>query len=103
VPIPRDLRPGARTLVLKGNGFDADQDDLLFALFEALSGFGQSPEKQKEPKTVRQLAASVAAIHRPLGIAATFKRHEERVVLKSDDVRYDGQAKLRLRVVRARH
>jgi hypothetical protein len=101
VPIPSDLKPGTRTLVLKGNGFDADEEDLLFALFEALTGGDETGDQRKEPRTARQLAAAVAGIHRPIGIAATFKHREERVVLKSDDVRYDGRVRLRLRVVRA--
>ena len=40
---------------------------------------------------------------RPLGITARFRRRQEpRVVLRSDDVRFDGRVKLRLRVLRAR-
>ena len=103
VPIPSGLKPGARTLVLKGNGFEVNEDDLLFELFDALTGDGGSGADTPEPRTVRQLAKAVAAIHRKLGIAVRFKHREERVVFESDDVRYDGQVRLRLRVVRAHH
>jgi hypothetical protein len=101
VPIPSGLKPGAHTLVLKGNGFDVNEDDVLFALFEALTGGDGSGSDSPEPRTVRQLAKAVAEVHRKLGIAARFKHRGERVVLESDDVRYDGQVRLRLRVARA--
>ncbi|MGH2845166.1 MAG: hypothetical protein ACRDL0_03945, partial [Thermoleophilaceae bacterium] len=58
---------------------------------------------QTGPRTVRQLARRVAAIERPLGITARFRRRARpRVVLRSDDVRFAGRAKVRLRVLRAR-
>jgi hypothetical protein len=101
VPIPAGLRPGSRTLVLKGNGFDSGEEDLTDTLLEALIGEDGSSGGGGEPRSVRQLAAAVAAIHRPLGIAARFRHREPRVVLRSDDVRYDGEVRLRLRVVRA--
>jgi hypothetical protein len=85
--------------VLKGNGFDADENDALFALFDAVGGeSGDTSGDSPEPRTVRQLAKAVAAVHRRVGIAARFRHREERVVLESDDVRYDGQVRLRLRV-----
>jgi hypothetical protein len=101
VPIPSALNPGAHTLVLAGNGFDVDEDDVLFALFEALTGEADASSQSPEPRGVRQLAKAVAAIHRKVGVAARFKHREARVVLESDDVRYDGHVRLRLRVVRA--
>jgi hypothetical protein len=54
------------------------------------------------PRTVRRLARRIARIRRPLGIVARFGRRERRVVLRSDEVRFDGRVKLRLRVSRAR-
>jgi hypothetical protein len=101
VPIPSSLKPGDRTLVLKGNGLDVNEEDLLFALFEELTGEPGSGGTKREPRTVRQLAKAVADVHRELGIAARFKHREDRVVVESDDVLYEGQAKVRLRVVRA--
>jgi hypothetical protein len=41
-------------------------------------------------------------MRRPLGIDAGFGRGERSVVLRSDDVRFDGRVKLRLRVPRER-
>lgn len=101
VPIPRHMRPGARTLVLEGNGFDTNEEDLIFGLFETLDGGGGGGDAPA-PRTVRQLAKAVAAVHREVGIAARFKHREPRVVLQSDDTRYDGRVKVRLRVGRAR-
>jgi hypothetical protein len=43
----------------------------------------------------------VAGVHRKVGVVAAFKRREDRVVLESDDVAYEGQAKIKFRVVRA--
>ena len=50
----------------------------------------------------RFLARAVAALRRPLGIAAHFRHRDPRVVLRSNDVRFDGRAKVSLQVVRAR-
>jgi hypothetical protein len=102
VPIPSGLRPGPRTLVLEGNGFQSDDEDLIFALFDALAGEGGGGGNDApEPRTVRQLAKAVAKVHREVGIAAQFKHRDPRVVLQSGDVRYDGRVKVRLRVARA--
>jgi hypothetical protein len=102
VPIPSDLKPGNRALVLKGNAFDLNEEDLLFALI-ALFGedVGGGGGRRAEPRTVRQLAKAVAGVHRKVGVVAAFKRREDRVVLESDDVAYEGQAKIKFRVVRA--
>jgi hypothetical protein len=101
VPIPADLRPGPRTLVIEGNGFPADEEELLFELVLGLTG-DRPRAFAAALRTPRQLQRAVAALHRPLGIAARFRRREPRVVLSSDEVRYDGRARLRLQVVRAR-
>src|SRR4051812_22942265 len=88
VPIPHDLRPGARTLVLEGNGFASNEEDLIFALFESIGGDeGSGGSGEQDPRTVRQLAKAVAKVHRGVGIAARFKHREPRVVLHSEDVR----------------
>jgi hypothetical protein len=101
VPIPANLRPGPHTLVIEGNGFPADEEELLFELVFGLTGHGPRASAAAL-RTPRQLQRAVAALRRPLGIAARFRRREPRVVLSSDEVRYDGRARLRLQVVRAR-
>jgi len=101
VPIPSGLKPGHRTLVLKGNAFDINEEDLLFLFFEELLGEPGGGSNRPEPRTVRQLAKAVAEVHRKVGIAARFKHRDDRIVLESDDVAYEGQAKVKLRVVRA--
>jgi hypothetical protein len=113
VPVPRDLRPGRRNLVLAGNGF-AEEEGFVIELIEGeMRGSGglagtrsgaSAPGRfaQSAPPTLRRLARRIAALRRPLGIEARFGRDEPRVVLRSDDVRFDGRVKVRLRVSRAR-
>jgi hypothetical protein len=118
VPVPRDLDPGAQTLVLSGNGF-ADESGLVIEVIEgSLDGTGglrgspsaaarphgaKARSAQSAPRSVRRLARRIASLRRPLGIEARFGRRDEpRVVLSSDDIRFDGRVKVRLRVPRAR-
>jgi hypothetical protein len=101
VPIPAGVRPGARSLVVEGNGFAGEDDDILVELGAGLTG-GGAHSAAAEPRTPKQLARAVAALHRPLGIAAHFRHREPRVVLRSGDVRFDGRAKVRLQVGPAR-
>jgi hypothetical protein len=117
VPVPGDLRPGRRTLALSGNGF-AEEPGFIVDLIEgelggssglrrrssppARAGHKPARSAQSAPRAVRRLARRIAALRRPLGIEARFGRGERRVVLRSDDVRFGGRVKLRLRVSRAR-
>jgi hypothetical protein len=124
VRVPRDLRPGARTLVLTGNGF-AEETGFIIELIEgelaastrgatrpaaARARSAQSRPRRPaarsaqspHPRSVRRLARRIAAMRRPLGIEARFGRRDPDMVLRSDDVRFDGRVKLRLRVSRAR-
>jgi hypothetical protein len=117
VPVPRDLRPGRHTLVLSGNGFP-DEETFVIELIEGEmaggSGLGRARSRatrpstapgrsaQSAPRSVRRLARRIAALDRPLGIEARFGRRDPRVVLRSDDVRFDGRVKVSLRVSRAR-
>jgi hypothetical protein len=102
VPVPADVRPGSRTLVVEGNGFPGEEEELLLELVLGLTGEGGSEATAAAPRTTAQLQRAVAALHRPLGIAAHFRRREPGIVLRSTDVRYEGRAKITLRVVRAR-
>ncbi len=101
VPIPAGLRPGVRTLVLEGNGFPEDEDDLLIEFEEEISARTTSRAVAAEPRSAAQLARAVAALRRPLGITAGFRKREPRVVVRSDDVRYDGRVRVKLRVVQS--
>jgi hypothetical protein len=102
VPIPAGVRPGPRTLIIEGNGFPQDgEGDLFLELVGGLTGKGQAHASATEPRTVSQLARVVASLRRPLGITARFRHRQPRVVLRSNDVRYDGRAKVTLRVVPA--
>ncbi|HEX5980039.1 MAG TPA: hypothetical protein VFY52_03030 [Thermoleophilaceae bacterium] len=115
VRVPRGLPRGLATLVLSGNGFAADQGLVIELIEGELAGGpgrarsaaagGTRPRARaarSEPRSVRRLAQRVAGVRRPLGIVARFGRGERRVVLRSDDVRFDGRVKLRLRVPRPR-
>ncbi len=102
VPIPAGVRPGSRTLIVEGNGFPAEEDDVLLELVEGLSGGGGAHAAAAEPRSAKQLAAAVADLHRPLGIAAHLRHRDPRVVLRSDRVRFDGRARVRLQVDPAR-
>jgi hypothetical protein len=101
VPVPAGVRPGSRTLVIEGNGFADQNDDILLELGNGLTGEG-AQSAAAEPRTPKQLARAVAALHRPLGIAARFRHRQPRVVLRSDEVRFDGRAKVRMQVGPAR-
>jgi hypothetical protein len=117
VPVPRGLPPGRATLVLSGNGF-VTEPALIIEIIEAelaggaIAGHargaaagGTRPRAgaaRSAPRTVRSLARRLARMRRSLGIVARFGRGERRVVLRSNDVRFDGRVKLRLRVSRAR-
>jgi hypothetical protein len=102
VRVPADVRPGTRRLTIAGNAFDQSEEELIVELFGDLLGFTGEVDEGREPRTVRQLARSVAKLRRPLGIAARWRNREPRVVLSSDRVRYDGRARLKLQVVRGR-
>jgi hypothetical protein len=101
VPVPRQMRPGRRTVVLAGNGFSGDPGFIIELLAGEL-GAGRATAAQSGPRTVRRLARRVRALERPLGIEARYSRRSRRVVFRSDDVRFDGRVKVRLRVSRAR-
>jgi hypothetical protein len=111
MPVPRHLRPGRHTVVLSGNGFSGDPGFIIELLAgelgtgratDARPGAGRAAAAQSGPPTVRRLARRVSALERPLGIVARFGRRDRRVAFRSDDVRFDGRVKLRLRVSPAR-
>jgi hypothetical protein len=110
VRVPRGLPRGRVTLVLSGNGFAEEPGLIIEVIEEQLAGAagaarGSRPRAaaaRRQPRTARRLARRLARMRRPLGIEARFGRGPRRVVLRSDDVRFDGRVKLSLRVLRAR-
>jgi hypothetical protein len=103
VAVPRSLRPGNRTLVLAGNGASGSfEEALVVELFGALTGEATATSAQSEPHSLRGLARAVRGLHRPLGIKARFKRRKSRLVLSSDEVSYEGNVRLRVRVLPGR-
>jgi hypothetical protein len=102
VPIPRGIRPGDRKLLLEGNGMGTGDEEGLIDLVEGLLFGGDPGSGGREPRTPRQLAKSIAALRRPLGIEARFRHRDPRVVLRSSEVRFEGRVPVSVRVVRAR-
>ena len=99
VRVPASMNPGYRTLVLRGNSGGALGEE---ALFELLFGVfsGEGGDGPPEPRSPRQLADRVAALHRPLGIFARFKDRPQVLVRRSNLTDYQGRVELGLRVVR---
>lgn len=99
VRVPRDLRPGARTLVLTGNGgLPSLEDELVLELFNVFFDEFGGGGGDSEPHSVRELAARVRDLRRPLGITARIKGHEPQVVHRSDEISFEGRVSVRLRV-----
>ena len=98
VRVPAAAKPGRQILVLRGSGTEAvDEADLVAEIIDALTG--QSRDEVREPRSVRELARTVRALHRPLGIVARFKGDRPQLALRSEEVSYEGTARLSLRVV----
>jgi hypothetical protein len=103
--VPRSLRPGARPLVLTGNSGGRVLDaELVLGLSEVLAGRPSSASEaavrgSAAPSSIRELAGQVAALRRPLGIAAGFRRRGGRVVYRSNEVAFEGRARLTLRIL----
>ena len=99
--LPASLRSGTHVIVLRGRG----QEEVPFdELAEALGTFMISPAESEgtEPRSVRSLRRALRRIHRPLGIEARLKRRPLGLVVESDEVSYEGEAQLRVRVERKR-
>jgi hypothetical protein len=102
VRVPRSLRPGRHRLVIEGTGegaFDAFTEELI-AEFGLL--FGEEGSGRREPHSIPQLAARLREFHRPQGITARFRKRDRTVVYRSDDVLFEGRARIPLIVSRRR-
>jgi len=89
----------AHRLTLRGEGGSFSEEELLGELITLLEGEFIGGAGPSEPKTVRELAARIRALHRVPGIYAHFDRREPRLAIESDEVSFDGRARLRLRVM----
>jgi hypothetical protein len=99
VRIPSDLRRGRHTLVLSGTGVPGSSEDgFLLSFVEELSGSGDAGT----PRTLRELADRMAAVHEDQGIDARIRRGSERIAYRSDDVSFEGRLRVSLNVRRAR-
>jgi hypothetical protein len=103
VKLPRDVRPGVRTLVVSGNGgVPSLEDELISELFDVLVIEFDDGGGAGEPHSLRQLAAAVRDLRNPLGISARLKGRQRQLVHRSDELSFEGRVRLRLRVMRAR-
>jgi hypothetical protein len=107
VPVPRNLRPGRRTLVIEGAGASTGGEEIVLGLVESLSRGQRALQNapvarvaQSEAGSVRDLARQLAALATPQGIKARFRGREPRLVLRSGEVRFDGRATLDVRVLK---
>ncbi len=100
VRIPRDLRPGPRTLLLSGTsgGAGSAEESFLLAFSEVFDEFGAG----SEPRTTGELARRIAAVHQDQGISARLRRGDDHLVHRSDSVSFEGRVRVRLVVRRAR-
>ena len=89
--VPRALKPGRRTLTLRGAGSGGLGAELEELLFEEAPGAG--------PTTPEQAAARVEAIGREDGLRASFGRGA-RPVYRDPDLLITGRARVALRVAR---
>jgi hypothetical protein len=100
--VPRSLKPGFRTLKLRGSGPDpgnASLEAIFSAGFGAEFGFG-TPQS---PPTIDQLRAAVAGIRRWDGIRATIGTARSggvahKRVFRHDELRIGGSARVPIRV-----
>jgi hypothetical protein len=100
--IPASLRPGVRTLVLSGSSDTTSDQEIVIELAGALFGISGDRDRDREPRSARELARAVRCLHRPLGIEARFRHVGGSLVVRSDEISYAGSVQLPLRVGRRR-
>ena len=99
--LPESLAPGRHTLMLEGSGEDdLSLDDVAAELGVIIIVFTE--RDRAEPRSVKALGRALRRLRRPLGIEARLKRRRLGMVVRSDDVSYEGTARLRVRVVAER-
>jgi hypothetical protein len=102
VRLPAALPPGRHALVLRGSaGSEFPFDELAEELGVVIILLGGGSEGG-EPASVRALARALRRMRRPLGIEARLKRRRLGLVVRSDDVKYEGEARLSVRIGRER-
>jgi len=94
--VPRDAKPGRRTLTVRGSG---SEDASLEAIFAFL--FGEGGGQSRPPKSVDELSARIAALGTRDGVRATLERKGRGpIVLPSDEVKIRGKTRVPLIVSR---
>jgi hypothetical protein len=99
VRVPRSLATRrVHRLTLRGQGGGGFLGEQLLDEFVVLFEDQIFGGTRVEPKTVRELAAQIRALHSVPGIYARFDRREPRLALASDEVGFEGRVRLSLRV-----
>ncbi|HEX2232596.1 MAG TPA: hypothetical protein VHG69_04445 [Thermoleophilaceae bacterium] len=98
--VPRDLSPGRRLLRIVGRDArpldEALEGELVFFLLGEEEGGGE-----RSPRSIRELAARIAALRKPPGLRASFRRGEEaRLFYRNAETLIRGRISIPLRVVR---
>ena len=101
--VPRSLKPGVRSLRIRGvvpaSLEDAAEDGLEIVL-EDLEG-GDSGDDEPGPPSVAALAAEIAKVGAPDGLRATFApRGRGRIVLRRRGLLLRGKLRVRMRVLK---
>jgi hypothetical protein len=96
--VPRSLPPGRRTLRIAGQPArpisDPLEDELVFLLT------GEDGESERSPRSIGELAERIAALRKPAGLRASFRRGESSRLSYRDAGRLiRGSVKIPMRVV----
>jgi hypothetical protein len=101
LPVPRDLRPGRRTLRIVGRDPRQIDEALEGELVFFLLGEEEDSGGRQGPRSIRQLAARIAALRKPSGLRASFRRGEQaRLFYRNAETLIRGRISIPLRVVR---
>jgi hypothetical protein len=98
--VPRSLRPGRRVLRITGRDArrldEALEDELIFFLIDEEEAGGG----ERGPRSIRELAARIAALRKPPGLRASFRRGDQaRLFYRNADTLLRGRVRIPLRVV----
>lgn len=100
--VPRSLRPGVRTLTLRGvvpASLQQASEDGIEIVLEDIAGGGGGSSDDAGPRSVGELAAGIAELGAADGLRATFaSRGRGRVVLRRRGLLLRGKLRVQLRV-----
>jgi hypothetical protein len=99
--VPRSLRPGRRLLRIVGRDSRQLDETLEAELIFFLVGEEEGEGNRRGPRSIRELAARIAALRKPSGLRASFRRGERaRLFYRSAETLIRGRVSIPVRVVR---